>query len=318
MRKLKLLFIFVLILGACSEKFKGDLIFAEANSDQGFNFPYFLYLPEDLSKKDTYLIVEPNNSGFLDDDLGRHIEKAKRNATRDFYTGNYCASRLGYPLLVPVFPRPKSQSHTYTHALDRDVIMQKNNALERIDLQLIAMIRDAKDRLDAMEIAVHDEILMTGFSASGSFVNRFTMLHPDLVKASAAGGLNGLLMLPLKKIDSLNLIYPVGVWDFENLTGKAFNVEAFKNTPQFLYMGALDDNDAIPFDDAFSEDERQLIYQVLGKEMQAERWSNCKMIYDSLEVDAEIKTYENTGHENPEQVKQEIFHFFRQVSAKKE
>jgi hypothetical protein len=30
--------------------------------------------------------------------------------------------------------------------------------------------------------------------------------------------------------------------------------------PQFLYMGGLDDNDAIPYDDGYDEDEGIIIY----------------------------------------------------------
>ncbi len=60
----------------------------------GFNYPYFLFIPEGTALHEkSVLIVEPNNSGFADDDLTKHIEKAERTATKDFYIGNYVAKK---------------------------------------------------------------------------------------------------------------------------------------------------------------------------------------------------------------------------------
>jgi hypothetical protein len=78
-------------------------------------------------------------------------------------------------------------------------------------------------------------------------------------------------------------------------------------------MGELDDNDAILYSDAFDEPERQIIYELLGEEMQPQRWEASQLIYDSLEIDATIKTYEGIGHEHPENVKNEVVEFFREV-----
>ena len=98
------------------------------------SYSYFLFIPNGVSEHDTnYLIIEPNNSGFADDNLHKHKEKAKRIATIDYYLGNWIARKLTYPLIVPVFPRTESDWKIYTHALDRDVMLQKGNSLERLD-----------------------------------------------------------------------------------------------------------------------------------------------------------------------------------------
>jgi len=315
-RKVWLVFLFFLLLvfQRCSffQDYGGDLIFQEENSEAGFQYPYYLFIPEDANTSgDNFLVVEPNNSGFVSDDLAEHIKKAKRNATRDFYLGNYVSRNMKCPLLVPVFPRSKSHWKIYTHSLDRDVVLQKNNSLERIDLQLIAMTNDAKKILEKRGIQIHEQILMTGFSASGTFVNRFTLIHPEKVLAVAAGGLNGLLMLPLEKLEDQELIYPVGTGDFEALFGAPFNFEAFQKTPQFLFMGALDSNDAIPYDDAFDPPERDLIYQTLGKTMLPDRWEKCSAIYRNFGIEAQYKIYQDIGHAHPDLVKQEVVQFFR-------
>lgn len=307
----------IIFLFGCNKVKNGTLEYFEANPESGFQYPYFLFIPDNISQETNVpIIVEPNNSGFLNDDLKAHIEKAERTATIDYYIGNYVSRKLNLPLLVPVFPRFESDSHLYTHSLDRDIILKQDEHLKRIDLQLLNMFEDARMRLGEMGYKTDDQFLMTGFSASGTFANRFSLIHPEKVKAVAAGGLNGLLMLPEKEMKGMELIYPVGTYDFETLFGKSFNPGAFHSTPQFLFMGKLDDNDAIPYSDAFDEPERKIIYQLLGEEMQPQRWEASQRIYDSLGINATIKTYEGIGHEHPENVKDEIVNFFQNVLIK--
>jgi hypothetical protein len=292
--------------------YNGELIFVEPESEKGFHYPYYLFIPDGSDHNQaSFLVVEPNNSGFVDDDLKKHIEKAERTATNDFYLGSYVAQNLKYPLLVPVFPRKRSNWEVYTHALDRDVMMQKENSLERIDLQLIEMFEDARQKLKEREILTNDQFLLTGFSASGSFANRFTLIHPDKVFAVAAGGINGLLMFPLDSLRGKNLKFPLGTYDFKELLTHDFQAESFKQTPQFYFMGAKDENDAIPYDDAYNDEEREIIYHLTGKEMLPARWEYSRDIYKTHDIEATLKTYVNTGHEQTEQIKEDVTVFFK-------
>lgn len=310
--------LFSLLLISCSNSFDGELIFVEPDGNDGFEYPYFLFIPDDVSKNEkVYLIIEPNNSGFADDDFQKHVESAKRTATIDFYLGNYLTRKLKYPLMVPVFPRSKTEWKIYTHALDRDVMQQKDNPLERIDNQLIAMFRDAQSKLESKNINTQDQFLLTGFSASGTFANRFTLLHPDRVFAVAAGGLNGLLMIPADSLNNEMLNYPIGVGDFKELTNEEFQKQLFLSTPQFYFMGRLDENDAIPYADAFAQHEREQIFRLLGERMQPERWDRCAEIYRNSNVNAIIKTYDTIGHEHPDGIKKEIVEFFKECIRKK-
>lgn len=308
-------FTLFLLLASCNSGDRGAIHFVEQAPEMGFNFPYFLYVPENCAKQDTlvHLIIEPNNSGFAHDDLAPHIEKAKRIASKDFYIGNFVARNMKYPLLVPVFPRSESNWQVYTHALDRDAMTIQNSDEERIDHQLIQMAKDAQNKLERMGINTGDQYILTGFSASGSFVNRFTLLHPQLVLAVAAGGINGVLMLPYSEQKGLLLKYPVGIGDYDEFSDNPFQVEIFSNIPQFYFMGALDTNDAVPYLDAYSDDERELIYAVLGEEMQPERWGNSQKLYAGICTDALFKTYEGKGHEHPETIKNDILDFFKKV-----
>lgn len=299
---------------SCKKDIGGEVTLVEKDGSKGFNYPYYLFIPVELSENQKkYLIVEPNNSGIVTDDFEEHMERAKSNAISKYFLGNYTSRKLGLPLLVPVFPRAKATSKMYTHSLDRDVVLQKENELERIDLQLLAMVKDAKQRLQQKGISVAPRFIMTGFSASGNFVNRFTLIHPEKVKAVVAGGVNGILMLPFSEENGQRLTYPAGTDDFRDLFGKRFDPAAFKETPQFYFMGALDDNDALPYSDAYDEPERAAIEIVLGKKMQPARWQMAKELYQREGVNAQIRTYEGLGHEHPENVKEEVVAFFQGV-----
>lgn len=317
MKQLLLFISIAVIIASCSKSNNGDLIFVEPVSSSNFNFPYFLFVPKQcINDEKVFIIIEPNNSGFTDDDLQKHIDKARDLSTNDYYLGNYLAQNLKYPLLVPVFPRSKSNWKIYTHALDRDVMIQKGNDLERIDLQLISMFHDAQVKLRKRNIRTQDKFLLTGFSASGTFVNRFAFIHPNNVLAVAAGGLNGLLMLPADSLNGEILNYPVGTNDLEAITNKQFDMESFLRIPQFYYMGQLDCNDAIPYDDAFDQFEREQIFRLLGKQMQPERWNNCIQIYNTFKVNSKIETFEKVGHKQPKIIKKEVIKFFREAIEK--
>lgn len=313
MKRLKTYALVSLLLICCSGPHEEELIFVEPGNDDNFNYPYFLFIPKHTSQKEkVFVVVEPNNSGFVDDDLQKHIDNARLIATKDFYLGNYAARELAYPLLVPVFPRPETEWQIYTHDLDRDVMLQKNNALERIDKQLIEMFEDARARLESKNIKAQSRFLLTGFSAAGSFANRFALIHPEKVFAVAAGGTSGLLMLPLDSLDNEFLKFPIGVGDLKALTGKAFQRKPFLKTPQLYFMGKLDTNDSTPYNDAFDPKESEQIYRLLGEQMLPERWDRCKKIYKSSHVNAIIETYEKVGHEHPERVKKAIVAFFKE------
>lgn len=311
MKRLVTLFTTIIFLNSCSN-IEGEIIPVAANSPSGFNFPYLLFIPEEAIKNNSvFLIVEPNNTGFTSDDFDEHRDQAENLATNDGNLGNYLAHELAYPLLIPVFPRGNENWKIYTHALDRDVMIQKENDLERIDLQLLSMVDDAKKKLDSMGFSVKEDIILTGFSASGTFANRFAAIHPNKVSAYVAGGVNGILILPTDSIANTSLNYPLGTNDFFKITGHDFDSTAFQNLPQFLFMGELDDNDAAKFEDAYDEDEREIIYNVLGESMQPDRWQRCINEYRKHGINAELKTYSNIGHEPNEIIKKDILTFLR-------
>ena len=292
-----------------------QLIYVQALPMEGFNFPYFLFIPQKTPKdRPIRLLVAPNNSGRADDDFQFHLRRAKDQLRRGS-PGRYLAEELGVPLLVPAFPRPRGiwlwQQRIYTHALDRDAMLIEEGPLERIDLQLVAMIDHARAMLMERDLQVQDRILMDGFSASGTFVNRFAALHPQLVRAVAAGAVNGLPIFPLAELDGTELPYPIGVADIEQLTGTPFDQTAYESVSQYIYMGYLDRNDTYPYDDAWNDTERDLIARLFGEEMMPTRWQRSQALLAEWAPSAQLVTYDGTAHRIRPEMLADIVAFFR-------
>lgn len=310
------IFIFTLI-GAVSfaqnttiEIFKNDsLIIVKKNSEKGFYNDYILFIPKGTSRNTKlFLLVEPNNTGKITDSMEVH-EKHAIDLASVSSVGNNISIELKIPLLVPIFPRPASQSLTYTHALDRDVMLEKSPELKRLDLQLVQMINDAKGVLASMNVLIEPKFFMSGFSASATFTNRFSFMHPEKIQALAIGGFNGELMLPQNQLNGVKLNYPIGTNDFTELVGKKFDSVSYKSIQQYIYMGRLDDNDAVQFDDAYSEDERNIINTNIGKNVQ-ERYLKCQDIYHENAIRPIFKTVENVGHWTTSDMNLEVVKFF--------
>ncbi len=294
-----------------------DVRIVEADPDAGFNYPYLLSVPSAGSiRPDASILVQPNDTpGGTTDEFEKHLEGA-RQTMRGFPRA--IADELGVPALVPVFPRPDSDpvdwTH-YTHQLDRDTLAIDGGPLERIDEQLLSMVDHAIDRIEAETgVSVREEIMLNGFSSSGHFADRFTVLHAERVLSVTAGGLNGMALLPLAEANGDALRYQVGIADVESLTGSPVDLSALSETNQFLYMGAEDTNDTLPHDDAWTSDAlRETARQVYGDDMTTERFPFCQTAYERAGVAAQFRLYENLGHEYASEP--EIIEFHRRSLA---
>lgn len=280
-----------------------------ANPAKGFNYPYYLWIPPDV-KQDTYVMVESNNTGSPSDILDFHEESVKKNQLRG-QTGGQLSGMLHIPMLMPVFPRPMSQGMVYTHDLDRDTLLIDSGDMKRLDLQLVAMIQDAQRLFNDNGVKVKDKVLMTGFSASAKFATKFAALHPEMVHALSAGGVNGVSVLPLSEFKGKSLRYPVGVADLQVLTGKAFDLEGFKQVRQFIFMGEQDTNDMTMYRDGFDEVDAQLTWDVLGKDMVGVRWPAYQKVLKDAGASVQFHTYSAIGHQITNVTVSDQAEFFR-------
>lgn len=292
----------------------------EADSDYGFNYPYYLYAPTVTSNEagaPRPIMVQPVNTGNPTDDFSVHREAARRRIT-DRWTRRV-ADELTVPLLVPVFPRPSSDpvdaSHN-VHNLDTNTMHLTEGPLARVDRQLKRMIQHARESLAADGYPVADSVILNGFSASGIFVNRWSALHPENVLSVSAGGTNGMAILPVTQAKGHTLNYKIGVADFDSLTGTAFNRAAFNEIKQFLYLGQLDGNDTLPqrYADNWYGDQRQIALDVFGIDLQYDRFPYTQSVYEEVGASAYFRLYPGVGH-NPLPAVADIIEFHRRAMA---
>lgn len=188
--------------------------------------------------------------------------------------------------------------------------------LKRLDLQLLAMVTDARERLAALGHRVNQKILLNGFSASGLFANRFTFLHPEAVAAAAYGGVNAFIMLPVTELDSEPLEFPLGLADFAKISGHPFDRATYAAVPQFAYMGEKDTNDAVVHRDAYSEPDQALIFKLLGQTLIPDRWKAVEAVYQKEHLPVQFRTYESMGHGTDGKINGEVAEFYRGVIEK--
>ncbi|MBC8875874.1 MAG: hypothetical protein H8E44_41135 [Planctomycetes bacterium] len=300
-----------------------DILQVEAQASEGFNFPYYLFIPGGIDKhRPVHVLVEPNNSGVVSDDLEVHRAKALTLVKRSH--ANRMAQGLGVPLLVPTFPRPRSNWLAYTHALDIDTLEIAAGNLKRVDLQLTAMIKHAQELLRTNGFAIEDRIFMHGFSASAKFCNRYSYLHPEIVKAAAAGGVNGLPTLPVREWNGYELPFPIGIAGIEKFTGNPFSEKAFGQVAHFIYMGSSDTNDTLPSREAsgtceaWREEEADIIRKALAADkMMPDRWELSRKIYGQQKLHAQLVTYNGVGHSIQGQMLDDVIDFFKANAGEK-
>ncbi|MDF2543339.1 MAG: hypothetical protein K0S47_3057 [Herbinix sp.] len=313
------------------------------DSKMGFHWDYLLYLPE--VRKSNYLLVVPNNTGTVSDLIDIHMEKAKDL----IIWKSELANELGIPLLVPVFPRPNEYEEMYTHALDRATLLSSIEGYKGLDQQLIAMIDDARMRLFSKGFKTEKKVLLSGFSASGDFTDRFTFLHTDMVRAVSSGGCDH--MVPFAELNGENLPYPIGIYDYKEITGKEFDLEAFKSIDRFLYKGSLDEGGWVTITkedgvqqytgkeyfekfeeadlldelqtldlpiyqkgDLTEKEENEISYRAFQGKLYIDRFNVIKEIYEELQMDhTQFHVYEGIGHEINDQIIHDEVKFFQEV-----
>ncbi len=280
-----------------------EIIKIDAQPTKGFSYPYYLYVPKtfrdlvELHKIQSFLVI-PNNTGKNDDDLGVHDAYVKRQMERN----STLVSKLEVAILMPVFPRPKSDWKIYTHALDRDSMLTDKKEYRRLDTQLAAMIDHARGTLKKEKVKMDKRVLIMGFSASGMFANRFTFLHPDRVKAAAIGSPGGWPIAPAATFKDKTLRYPIGTRDFKTASGRSFDLKKLRQVPMFVFLGDQDDNDSVIFGDGYEPEDKDLVFELFGK-TPVERWEISKKLYSDAGLQAEFRLYPDVKHT----INQEMF-----------
>ena len=312
-----ILFAVASALGQTAGSSSPEILKVEPKPSEGFAYPYYLYVPKavrepEARKKNHTLLVIPNNSGKLSDDFSVHEEDVKRRIKNNAQI----ADKIGVAVLIPVFPRPQTGWQTYTHALDRDAMLTSKKELARLDLQLLAMIDDARATVASQKIRLDERVFVLGFSASGMFANRFTFLHPKRVKAAGVGSPGGWPIAPVASYKEKKLRYPIGIEDFHLVSGKKIDMKNLRKVPLFVFMGGEDDNDSVIFRDSYEKEDEELIFALFGK-TPVERWQISKTLYKDGKLNAEFRLYPNQKHSVTKEMIEDILAFFSKHAAQK-
>ena len=274
------------------------IVYVPAMPEKGFQWPYYIvipsneYLSENKNQK-KYLMVDTTNSG-VDSSLAECAKKTFDSIEAKNQISMWAAEKLSVPFLMPVFPRPdvsyneKNEWNSfYTHALDRDTatlhlkmkdrllgsiltteFLKRNYEIDmfkNLDRQLAAMTDHAIAYLNQYNHNVQPQkVFLYGYSASGTFTDRFATLNPDRVKAIASGGTLDDMILPLGQYKGKNLIFPIGTYDYKDITGRAFDLAAHNSMARLIFMGEDDDNNVVPYSDCYGDTERNIITSLWG------------------------------------------------------
>lgn len=270
-----------------------------AMPEKGFNWPYYLRIPSNQYKKENigskrYLMIDTPNGGTRDLVAAEKWTKDTL-INRNQYSVSV-AEYLWTPMLMPAYPNLNvgyyhegADYFSYEHALDRETatlhLKLKDQKLKekilsgyeekgfdandfaKLDEQLIAMFNHAVEYLNKYGHKVEkDKMFLNGYSATGSFTDRFTAIHPEKVKAVASGGTLDHMILPLDTYKGEKLIFPIGTYDFNEITGKSFNLKRHGEVARLIYRGDKDDNNTVErgYLDCYSEAERLMIVKLWG------------------------------------------------------
>jgi len=307
-----LLIVFLAIITGILVPYSLRLQRFDANPANGYSVDFYLYISPDAKRiarnnQVVTVLVQPNNSGISSDDPNVH----RRDAWWTGFERRKVADELGVILLVPALIRPGEDWQIYTHALDRDTLTTDRADLQRIDLQLIAMIERARAELSAKGMQTDQKILIQGFSASGMFANRFTLLHPERVKAATIGSPGGWPTVPVASFKDEKLPYPIGISDLELLTNIPFDPIAYNAIPQLIYMGSTDDNDSLDYTDGWDKKDAELVDRLFGADPLS-RWDDARWIYQQSGADVQFLLIDGIGHDRRELQKYST-EFFRKV-----
>lgn len=270
-----------------------------AMPEKGFNWPYYLRIPSNEYKEANkgskkYLLIDTPNGGTTN-------LKSSEKHTLDtlFYRHQYSvevAEVLHIPMLMPAYPvanvyfeQNQERYMTDEHAFEREIsrlhISLADSLLNekltkgyeakglnvndyiKLDEQLIAMFNHAVEYLNKYGHNMETEkMFLCGYSATGTFNDRFTILHPEKVKAVASGATLDNMVIPLKSYKNENLIFPIGISDYKEIAGKEFNMEKHNEVAKLYYMGKDDDNNLVEYGyyDCYSDFERNMIIKLWG------------------------------------------------------
>jgi len=301
----------------------------EADPDAGFHSPYFLYTPttspsavESVSNsRKRPLLVSAYPWGDFEERVEGANGEVEGGLMRAVADATKCPV-MAVPLtLTRGYVGLEPQALTLAHEIEIT-----DPRRERVDLQFIAMIEDAKPRLNSNTHTIADQIHYAGGSSAAYFIEKIAPLHPEYISVFSFGA-NGLAFLPFEELtddvpvhsdpERTTVPYPIGAGNLEELTGEEFNEEAWMDIEQFRWIGA-EDQDPEDSDNyihkRFRSDREisQVVEEIFGTLQVDDRFETSREIYDHLDVPATFRKFEGQPHAPDRESMQEVVEFHQQ------
>ncbi len=274
-------------------------------------YPYLLYLPPSVENTVTNLMIWADGSRDSTD-----IEAQINAVPIPTYIKSYCEHNQ-VAFLVPILPRTRIGGVNYdAQILSRGTMVVSEDCPEyyrRPDIEILKMLRQVGVSFRENNYQIADKVILTGVSAGGSLVNRFSILYPDLVRAVA-------IMLagdsyPDSVIAGQRLGYPFGTADIGLINGQRFSIDDYRKIKHFIYAGALDtDPKYNPLSHDLNDD-RQIIERlrpILGENQLAMTRRFVKRLED-LGMDITYLELEDLHHQVDGRVFRAVSRFINNV-----
>lgn len=276
--------------------------FLAADTSNGINIPSIFAIP--LSDNiNNQLVVESNN--LESEDLQKIIEQGIQTGIRLAKLTN----NLPSPVVIPLIPSHKD--YPYLQQLSKECFnLSVDDRNYRIDEQVVKIINYAKFLLEREKgLVAKKRIFLNGYSSSGVFAQRFALLHPNIVETVCIGGASGSIPIPTEQI-----AYPLGIADYESLTGKKFDLDSYLKIKFRYYVGEFelqnktdsrfDDfgkpapmHDMSYFDRSVPIDVGKSQRNILGTEM-FYRAKKTVQLLQNFGIDVQHKIISGRGHDN--------------------
>ncbi len=284
-------------------------------------YSYYHILPRSaLNRGNVRILLYGHSSPYIENysEMERYVRENVMTLMDD-----WCI-RYGYALVIMVTPRlwgdyPDylmiSQQLSEYVMFDNDFDKPEFEFFKRPDLEFVKIIEDFKQYLYDNGHVPEEKVYMAGFSNGGTQANRFPLLFPNLIKATAIGG-SGSYIYPLTTYNNTELTYPLGISNIDSISDINFTYSEYLKIPHLVFIGENDtntDNDPVYHSDCFSEIHREIIVNNFGTNnvIRAEHFSNYLL---SLGMNCTFKKYEGIGHQYNLEMQESIFKFFETIA----
>ena len=157
----------------------------------------------------------------------------------------YLYQQLNQPVIIPIIERcdNQHQGEFYTQMLGPNVVKQKTGKYAKLSTQVVNMVNTVKQMYTDAGYYVQQKSGLIGMSASGVFAGRMLFAEPESFDTCLSICSNAVQPLPINGKYGLDLPYPVGACDYEEIFGRPFSVRDYKQAKQLFIVGNDEPND---------------------------------------------------------------------------